>query len=164
MVCATMLPDPPANATSVDQSLPATASERERANFRASRADCAVCHVHFDPLGLLTERYDPIGRYHERDASGQPIDQSSTISLGTNLDGPANGIGDLITRLQSSRQFPDCAAGKLAAIAVGRTLRDENACALQKVQDDFAKTGSFTGLFRAIATSPAFTTRDGKLQ
>ncbi|HXI55519.1 MAG TPA: DUF1592 domain-containing protein [Polyangia bacterium] len=164
MVCATMLPDPPANATSVDQSLPATATERERASFRASRADCAVCHVHFDPLGLLTERYDPIGRYHEKDASGQPIDQSSTISLGTNLDGPANGIGDLITRLQSSRQFPDCAAGKLAAIAVGRTLRDDNACALQEVQDDFARTGSFTGLFRAIATSPAFTTRDGKLQ
>jgi hypothetical protein len=164
MVCGTPLPGPPANATSVDQSLPATATERERANFRASRADCSACHVHFDPLGLLSERYDPIGRYRETDASGQPIDQSSTINVGSKtLDGPANGLGDLIARLQSSRQFPDCAAGRLAAVAVGRTVGDDNSCALQNLRDDFAQSESFMGLFKAIATSPAFMTRGGNL-
>lgn len=164
MVCGAHVPDPPANASALDMALPATATERERANFRASRADCSVCHVRFDPLGLLTERYDPIGRYREKDAAGQLIDQSSTIRLGNSLDGPADGLGDLIARLGSSPEFPACAAGKLAAIAVGRTLQDENSCALRNVQDDFARTGSFPGLFKAIATSPAFMTRDGNLQ
>src|SRR5450432_663896 len=165
LVCGNPVPSPPANATALDQSLPATASERDRANFRASRSDCSACHVHFDPLGLLSERYDPIGRYHETDASGQPIDQSSTINLGSPvLDGPANGLGDLITRLGSSRDFPDCAAGRLAAVAVGRTVSDDNSCALQAVRDDFAKSQSFMGLFRAIATSPGFLARGGDLQ
>jgi len=165
LVCGNPVPGPPANATMVDQSLPATATERDRANFRASRADCGACHIHFDPLGLLSERYDPIGRYHENDASGQPIDQSSTINLGsTVLDGPANGLGDLITRLGSSRQFGDCAAGRLAAVAVGRTVADDNSCALQTLRDDFVQSQSFMSLFRDIALSPGFTARGGDLQ
>ena len=165
LVCGNPVPGPPANATMVDQSLPATATERERANFRASRADCGACHIHFDPLGLLSERYDPIGRYHETDASGQPIDQSSTINLGsTVLDGPANGLSDLIARLGSSRQFGDCAAGRLAAVAVGRTVADDNSCALQTLRDNFAQTQSFMGLFRDLALSQGFTMRGGDLQ
>jgi hypothetical protein len=165
LVCGNPVPAPPANATTLDQSLPATATERERASFRASRGDCSACHVHFDPLGLLSERYDPIGRYREKDASGQVIDQSSTINLGSKvLDGPANGLPDLITRLQSSRDFADCAAGRLASVAVGRTVSTDNSCALQNVRDTFATSQSFMGLFRAIATSPAFTTRGGAIQ
>jgi hypothetical protein len=165
LVCGNPVPSPPANATTLDQSLPATATERDRANFRASRPDCSACHVHFDPLGLLSERYDPIGRYREKDASGQLIDQTSTINLGSKvLDGPANGLGDLITRLQSSRDFADCAAGRLASVAVGRTVGTDNSCGLQNVRDSFATSESFMGLFRAIATSPAFTTRGGAVQ
>jgi hypothetical protein len=164
MVCGAKLPPPPANAVSVDGSLPADATERQRANFRESRPDCSVCHARFDPLGLLTERYDPLGRYVATDASGQPIDQTSTITLGTNLDGHADGLPDLITRLKSSRQFADCASGMLATIALGRPVTSENSCALQDLQNGFAKDESFMGLFRAIATSPAFAMRDGKLK
>jgi hypothetical protein len=165
MTCGNPIPDPPANATAVDQSLPATATERERATFRASRSDCGACHVRFDPLGLLSERYDPIGRYREKDAAGQVIDQTATIKLGSAaLDGPANGLPDLIARLQSSREFGDCAAGKLAGVAVGRTVALDNSCALQGVRDDFAKNPSFLALFRAVATSPGFMTRGGDLQ
>jgi hypothetical protein len=121
--------------------------------------------VRFDPLGLLSERYDPIGRYREKDAAGQVIDQTATIKLGsTALDGAANGLPDLVTRLQSSREFGDCAAGKLAGVAVGRTVSLDNSCALQGVRDDFAKNASFLALFRAIATSPGFMTRGGDLQ
>jgi hypothetical protein len=164
MVCGATLPPPPANAASVDSSLPADATERARANFRESRSDCNPCHGRFDPLGLLTERYDPLGRYVATDAAGQPIDQTSTIKLGNNLDGPANGLPDLITRLKSSRQFSDCASGMLANISLGRPVTTDNSCALLKVQDGFAVNESFMGLFKSLATSPAFAMRDGKLQ
>jgi hypothetical protein len=164
MVCGSAVPGPPANAAAVNASLPATATERDRANFRASRSDCSSCHSRFDPLGLLTERYDAIGRYRERDAAGQLIDQSATIRVGTNVDGPANGIGDLIARMNSSRQFADCAAGNLVNIAIGRDVTADNSCALQGVRDQFAQSEAFVGLFRAIATSPAFMMRDGNLQ
>ena len=164
MVCGATLPPPPANALSVNNSLPATATERERANFRESRPDCATCHARFDPLGLLTERYDPLGRYVATDANGQLIDQTATIMLGNNLDGFANGLPDLITRLKSSRQFADCASGMLTTIAVGRPVTNENSCALQNLQNAFATNESFTGLFRSIALSPAFAVRDSRLQ
>ena len=164
MVCGATLPPPPPNAFSVDSSLPADATERARANFRESRSDCAACHGRFDPLGLLTERYDPLGRYTPTDENGQLIDQTATIALGNNLDGPADGLPALITRLQSSRQFADCASGKLTAIGLGRPLDADNSCALRQVQDSFATNPSFIGLFRTIATSPAFAVRDAKLQ
>jgi hypothetical protein len=164
MVCGATLPPPPATAQSVDSSLPATATERERAAYRASRGDCRPCHGNFDPLGLLTERYDPIGRYVEKDANGQFIDQTATIMLGGSLDGLASGLPDLITRLKSSRQFADCASGRLADIALGRLVTSENSCALQSVQQSFASDQSFTGLFRSIALSPEFAMRDGKLR
>jgi hypothetical protein len=164
MVCGSPPPGPPPQALAVDAALPADATERERATFRASNAQCQGCHTRFDPFGLLTERYDPIGRYHEKDASGKPIDQTATIRMGSSLDGPADGVGDLISRLRSSREFPDCASAKISAIAMGRTLADDNSCALRDVQDQFAKSESFIDLFKALATSPGFLTRDGRLQ
>jgi hypothetical protein len=165
MICGTSIPGPPANAAAVNASLPATATERQRAAFRDTTPECMTCHDRFDPFGLLTERYDTIGRYSVNDSSGQPIDQSATIAVGNpSLDGPANGLPDLITRLKSTRTFADCTSGKLVSIAVGRTVTSDNSCALQSVQDTFAKSGAFTDLFRAVATSPAFLTRDANLQ
>jgi len=113
----------------------------------------------------LSERYDSIGRYSEYDSSHVLIDQSSKISVGDPaLDGSANGLTDLVLRLQSTRKFADCAAGNLVSIAVGRIVTADDACALQGVRDQFAQNGSFTDLIRAVATSPAFLTRDANLQ
>jgi hypothetical protein len=165
MICGASIPAPPSNAAAVNASLPATATERDRAVFRDSNSECRGCHGLFDPLGLLTERYDAIGRYSAVDSSGKPIDQSSTITLGVPaLDGPADGLPDLITRLKSTRQLSDCTAGNLASIAVGRIVTADKSCALQTVRDTFAKNGSFAELFRSLATSPAFLNRDANLQ
>jgi len=69
------------------------------AGYRAANAFARAVHGRFDPLGLTTERYDPIGRYHETDATG-PIDQSSVlVTLGPDLDGPINGVGELGAKL-----------------------------------------------------------------
>ena len=164
MVCGAALPPPPAVAQTLDASLPATATERDRANYREGNPQCNACHARFDPLGLLSERYDSIGRYLETDATGQPIDQTSTITLGGALDGPANGLPDLIARLKSSRSFAVCAASKVTGVALGRVTTTDNSCSLKAVQDAFAADGSFSTLFKAIATSPAFARRDGRLK
>ena len=164
MVCGAALPPPPAVAQSLDASLPATATERDRANYREGNPQCNACHARFDPLGLLSERYDSIGRYLETDAAGKPIDQSTRIALGGALDGPANGLPDLIARLKSSRSFADCAASKVAGVALGRVTTTDNSCSLKAVQDAFAADASFSTLFKAIATSPSFARRDGRLK
>ncbi len=165
MICGASIPGPPPSAFTVNASLPETATERDRAKFRDTNPICLTCHGLFDPLGLLSERYDAIGRYSEFDNAHMVIDQSSTINVGDPaLDGHADGLLDLASRLKSTRKFSDCAAGKLVNIAVGRTASADNACALQNARDKFASNGSFTEFVRTVATSPAFLTRDANLK
>ena len=73
-------------------------------------------------LGLASERYDPIGRYHASDAKG-PIDSSAVVTrLGPELDGPISGLPDLVTKLQTGRRVSDCAATNLAQFLLGRSV------------------------------------------
>ncbi|HEY0712184.1 MAG TPA: DUF1592 domain-containing protein [Polyangia bacterium] len=160
MVCGFTIPDPPANAGDADAMLAVDATERERAEFRASRADCSACHRQFDPLGLLSERYDPLGRYRERDASGTTIDDGAVLTLGGQLEGQVTGLVDLSKRLLGSRSVTDCTASHLVSIAIGEDLRFSRSCALNQLKDSFAKDGNFVALFRALAASQAFQVRD----
>jgi hypothetical protein len=123
---------------------------------------CGACHSGFDPFGLVSESYDPIGRYRATDPEkpGTPIDVSATIQkIGPDLDGPVTGINDLANRLAKGRRASDCAAAHLTVLTVDH--RDAvDSCELQQVKDAFVKSGSFAELFKAIVTSPAFLTRD----
>ena len=160
LVCGSEIPPPPADALAVAMTFPKDATERELAGFRAGHSVCGTCHHLFDPLGLSTEKYDPIGRYRETDAKG-PIDSSATIKdLGADLDGPIAGLPDLVARLKVGRRVADCAATNLAVFVLGRTVQGDNSCALQRVGDKFAASGSFTDYYRAMLTSPGFITRD----
>ena len=161
-VCGPTIPPPPANAQTVAATFPADASQRELATLRATNAaGCGACHALFDPLGLSTENYDPIGRYVTTDDKGQPVDASATLkSLGPDLDGPINGLPDVVAKLKAGRRASDCASRNMAAIVLGRSVATDTSCAFQSIKDQFAKSGSFADYFRAMLTSPAFATRD----
>jgi hypothetical protein len=161
-VCGPTIPPPPANAQTVAATFPADASQRELATLRATNAaGCGACHGLFDPLGLSTENYDPIGRYVTTDDKGQPVDASATLKgLGPDLDGPISGLPDVVAKLKSGRRASDCAARNMAAIVLGRSVATDTSCAFQDIKDRFAASGSFADYFRAMLTSPAFATRD----
>jgi hypothetical protein len=161
-VCGPTIPPPPPNAQTVAATFPADATQRELATLRATNAaGCGACHGLFDPLGLSTENYDPIGRYVTTDAKGQPIDASATLkNLGPDLDGPISGLSDVVTKLKTGRRAVDCASRNLAAVVIGRSVATDTSCAFQDVKDHFAQSGSFPDYFRAMLTSPAFATRD----
>jgi hypothetical protein len=161
-VCGPTIPPPPANAMTVAATFPADATQRELANLRATNAaGCGACHALFDPLGLSTEHYDPIGRYTNADEKGQPVDSSATLrGLGPDLDGPISGLPDVVAKLKAGRRASDCAARNMAAIVLGRSVATDGSCAFQDIKDRFAKSGSFADYFRAMLTSPGFATRD----
>jgi hypothetical protein len=160
LACAADIPAPPKDALAIAATFPKDATERELAGLRAANSGCNTCHALFDPLGLTTERYDPIGRYRETDARGT-IDASATLrGLGADLDGPVSGLPDLVAKLEVGRRVSDCAATNLAVFVLGRTFSADNACSLQPAKDRFQATGSFTDYYRALLTSPAFLTRD----
>ena len=163
LVCGAAFPAPPANALDVASTFPANATEREKATLRANATEgCGACHGVFDPLGLTTEQYDPIGRYTPTDASGKPIDASATLMrIGPDLDGPVSGLADLIGKLRGGHRVSDCAVRNLSKPILGRDdLASDNSCELQQVRDKLASTGSFADYYRSVLTSSAFLTRD----
>ncbi len=163
LACGGQVPAPPATALAVAATFPPDSTERELAGLRAANPVCLACHARFDPLGLITERFDPIGRYHETDANG-PVDQSSAIiTLGPDLDGPVNGVAEFTAKLVQGRRLSDCAAQNLAVFTLGRDtvdVRADTSCALQSVKDAFAKTGKFQDFYKALITNPGFLKRD----
>lgn len=170
LACGQPVPGPPPNALDVQNSFPKNLSEREYAGLRAATSPCKNCHLNFDPLGLATERYDPIGRYRASDANG-PIDASSTLKNLGAMDGPITGLPELAERLKLGRVVSDCAVTNLTPYVLGLEIKDRgtptsvaNSCALQTVKDKFAATGAFPDFYRALFGSPAFVTRDPAAQ
>ena len=163
LICAHGKFDPPANALAVAATFPADATQRELVMLRADNPQCATCHTRFDPLGLLSERYDAIGRYSEADADG-PIDQSAVISsFGSELDGPTDGLAELSAKLLEGRRLADCVTQNLATVTLGRVdVAQDKSCALQDVKDRVAGSGQLRDFYTALATSPAFIKRDAQ--
>ena len=155
LACGVAIGQPPPEATMVSASFPAGDTERQLSGRRMDLPICRSCHRYFDPLGLTTERYDPIGRYHGA------VDASSTITgLGADLDGMVSGLPDLVAKLKNGRRVSDCAVTNLSVFVLGQTESTDKSCALRAVKDKFAETGSFKDFYRALLTSPAFVTRD----
>ncbi len=163
LVCGGTIPGPPANALDIAASWPAGLSERRYSEMRADTS-CGACHNRFDPLGLVTERYDTIGRYTEKDASGALIDQSSVFTgLGAELDGPVDGVDQFKAKLLATRRLSDCAVQNLAVYTLGRAdVATDSSCAIRDLKDALASTGKFRDFYRALATSPAFLKRDSQ--
>ncbi|HVZ73407.1 MAG TPA: DUF1592 domain-containing protein [Polyangia bacterium] len=170
LLCAPVLPPPPANAGTVAATI--KGSTREQAITRDATCG-SICHGRFDPFGLVTLDYDGIGRYRTADPTstppGAPIDASATVLAGVLTDGapmsmptstPVSGVADVAALFAKGRQVSDCAATSLATYTLDHAVDAEGSCDLQAIKDRFAQSGSFTDLFLSIVTSPAFQTRD----
>ncbi len=166
LLCAPALPPPPANATSVAAMI--TGSSRQQAITRDTTCG-GGCHGRFDPFGLVTLNYDGIGRVRTMDPTssppGAPIDNSSTVVAGV-LDGHTddpvivNGPNDVARLFSQGRQVSDCAVQNLATYTLLHNPETQGSCELETVKNRFQQSGSFSDLFTAIITSPAFLTRD----
>jgi Protein of unknown function (DUF1592)/Protein of unknown function (DUF1588)/Protein of unknown function (DUF1595)/Protein of unknown function (DUF1585)/Protein of unknown function (DUF1587) len=164
LVCGATVGSPPPGALATAATFPANATERQLATLRAGMY-CKGCHGLFDPLGLATERYDAIGRYHATDSTGAAIDSSTVIAgLGPDLDGSIAGVDELAAKLKTGRRVTDCAASILTTFAIGRDVKTDRSCNMVAVKDKFASSGSFGDLFRALATSPGFVKRNPDLK
>jgi hypothetical protein len=160
LACGVALGTPPPNADEVFKSLIGT--DRVKAQARDALPQCGGCHAFFDPFGMASENFDAIGRYRTIDPQDDmPVVSQSTIKgLGPDLDGDVSSMKDIADRLKTGRRVSDCATKLLAEYTLNHNPNEQNSCALQQIKDDFAATGKFVDLFKAILTSPAFATRD----
>jgi hypothetical protein len=167
------IPPPPADEAAVAATM--TGTEREKAAKRAMLS-CGGCHSLIDPLGLVFERYDAIGRYNATlqvapdpmepgkfvwTTSPTPIDTSAVAAplLGMDLAGPIGDVGELARKLAGAKKrVAYCAARHVGRYAVGYDPKDS--CTVRAAGDVFLQSESFQDLFKALATLPGFRTRD----
>ena len=117
--------------------------------------NCAGCHVKFDSFGLVFEGYGPVGERRAKDLAGRPVQINATFPDGTEETGLA-GLRDYVhTKVQG--EFVDNLCRKLAAYALGRTLRLSDDLLIGDMKARLASHQyRFGALVECLVTSPQF--------
>jgi hypothetical protein len=149
-------PPPPADVPELPKSeKEATKTIRVLLAEHVANAKCAMCHKHFDSLGLAMEGFDAIGRSRSTDTAGRPIDNRAELPNGES----ARGIPELVRYLEQHRkqEFVRTLCRKLLGYALGRSVKlsdepllAEMEAALQSHED------RFSALFEVVIRSPQF--------
>ncbi len=154
-------PPPPPSIPALDDARvdgvkPKTIHE-QLALHRAEKS-CAACHAHFDPIGLVLENYDTIGRWRTTER-GEPIEPNEKTVTGQQL----TGIDDLKQMFVNRRQdFYRCLAEKLLTYSLGRGLEPSDAVTVDAISEKvLLDGGKFSTLLASIVDSVPFQLRRG---
>lgn len=158
-------PPPPADVPELEE----TRKESRELNLREAmelhrkKSECAACHARMDPIGFAFERFDAVGQYREHETIGKkkvPIDVSATLPDGRAVDGTA-GLKKLL--LEKEEPFARVLAEQLVTYALGRSLHDSDAPALDQIVAEAGRDGyRLQSLIPAIARSEPFRLRRGQ--
>lgn len=128
-----------------------------RDRFADHRADdaCAGCHDMLDPVGLIFEHYDAIGRYRETE-NDSPVDATGYLSE-TDVSGEIDGVPELASRLAESGEVRRCVIKQWFRFTFGRGETEADACTLDKLEQVFLKSrGDLGELLVAITQTDPF--------
>jgi hypothetical protein len=157
LLCMQTAPPPPGALDIAAAEAKNLTTERQRAVFRAGRSPCNGCHRLFDPMGLVFEGYDPVGRFRST-VGGAAVDTTAEGVIPDGLAVHLQGAKDMAGRLAKSPEVALCAAKQVIAYALaqGVALPSEE-CVAKDVESRFLASGSrLSDLFRAVASTPGF--------
>lgn len=121
---------------------------------------CAMCHVHFDALGMALEGFDPIGRARTKDLAGRTIDNLASLPDGKT----AQGISGLIEYIEESRRddFVRTLCRKFLGYALGRSVMLSDEPLLKEMKHSLERSEyRFSAMFETVVRSPQFRNRRG---
>ncbi len=155
-------PPPPADVPELPKSeKDADHTIRELLAAHVADSKCAMCHKHFDGLGLAMEGFDAIGRSRKSDLAGRPIDNVAVLPNGET----AEGIPGLIDYIDKNRQqdFVRNLCRKFLGYALGRSVNLSDQLLLDEMELELAKNDHrFTVLFEVVIRSPQFRKQRGQ--
>lgn len=155
-------PPPPANVPELPKSeKAATSTIRELLAAHVSADQCALCHKHFDSLGVAMEGFDAIGRLRTKDSAGRPIDNVAELPNGDS----AKGIPGLIDYIEGHRRadFVRTMCRKFLGYALGRSVQLSDQPLLTEMETALEKNGyRFSVLFEVVIRSPQFRQQRGR--
>ena len=155
-------PPPPADVPELPKSeKEATRTIRELLADHVSNPKCAMCHKHFDSLGLAMEGFDALGRARTHDSAGRPIDNRAELPSGES----AQGIPELIQYIEQHRksEFIRTLNRKFLGYALGRSVKLSDEPLLTEMEAALAAHESrFSSLFEVVVRSPQFRQQRGR--
>jgi hypothetical protein len=155
-------PPPPADVPELPESdKKADKTLRELLAAHVAAPQCALCHTHFDSLGLAMEGFDPIGRSRTKDGADRTIDNEAILPNGES----AKGIPELIEYIDEHRRqdFVRTMCRKFLGYALGRSVKLSDQPLLTKMEQELkANNYRFSVLFEIVVRSEQFRMQRGR--
>lgn len=154
-------PPPPADVPELPKSEKESSKTiRELLAQHTANRQCAMCHVHFDGLGLTMEGFDAIGRARKQDLAGRAIHAVGPLPGGKSAD----GISGLIEYVEKHRrsEFDRNLCRKFLGYALGRSVQLSDQPLLQEMEKRLQTDRRFSVLFETVVLSPQFRRQRGR--
>jgi hypothetical protein len=112
-------------------------TQRERLEQHRTAPSCAGCHTLMDPIGVVFEGFDAMGRARSEDESGEAVDTSSAITATRDLNGPVADAAALGQALANSQQVRDCYVTQSFRFFYGRDYTSADQCSMAELSIAF---------------------------
>ena len=128
-------------------------SIKEQLAHHRNNPSCKSCHKKIDPLGVVLENYDTVGRWRENYLSDVDIDSLSEIN-GDAIEGPS-GLKEYL--MKNKILYIKNLSRKLLSYALGRDLHfHDNFTVNKMIENAIRHDYSFSSLVKTIVSSPQF--------
>jgi len=149
-------PPPDVDLSSLDKTATGV-SQRDRLEAHRTVASCAGCHNLMDPIGVVFEGFDAVGRARTVDEMGLPVVIASEVSGTQDADGPVADPGALGALLAQSAQVRGCYVTNNFRFFYGHEVEQADACSIARLLVDFKGSGyNLTELLVALTRTDAF--------
>jgi hypothetical protein len=108
-------------------------TQRQRLEKHRTSPSCGGCHTLMDPIGVVFEGFDAVGRLRTVDESGQAVDTTSEITSTRDVNGPVSGVVELGQRLANSQEVRDCYVTQAFRFFYGRDYTSADQCSMAKL-------------------------------
>ncbi|MFT5128831.1 MAG: hypothetical protein ACI8W8_002450, partial [Rhodothermales bacterium] len=148
-------PEPPKNVPALTPDTRGTSSPREQLAAHTREPACAGCHRRIDPLGLMLENFDPVGRWRTQwPGTEKKIDAAGVLPDGTEIHGITEFKAWLVDNIDL---FSTCVAEKLMTYATGRVPNYSEKHEIARIVEANHKTGNgFRDLVLSLISSKTF--------
>ncbi len=157
VLCEQVNAPPPNVNVNLDTSDASGMTQRQRLEVHRQNASCAGCHDLMDPIGVVFEGFDAVGRARTVDEQGRPVDTSSALASTEDANGPMSSPTDLGALLANSEEVRTCYVTKSFRFFYGRDVGSPDACSMAQLLTSFkGKAYSLSELLVALTQTDAF--------
>lgn len=157
VLCEQVNAPPPNVNVNLDTSDASGMTQRQRLEVHRQNASCSGCHDLMDPIGVVFEGFDAVGRARTADEQGQPVDTTSSLANTQDANGSMSNPIDLGQLLANSEEVRTCYVTKSFRFFYGRDVGSPDACSMAQLLTSFkGKAYSLSELLVALTQTDAF--------